>query len=89
MKTRCAPLQRAMVIEGRPPANYGRVIRCVRLIECPIVTEIAGGPAWVYEGELTTMHGGRAYAVADAALLPLPDGMLDQAAAERLAGTPE
>jgi hypothetical protein len=84
MKTRCVPLQRALVIDGRPPANYGRVIRCVRLIECPIVTEIAGGPAWEYEGELTTMHGGRAYAVADAALLPLPDGMLDQQTAQQL-----
>jgi hypothetical protein len=89
MKTRCVPLQRAMVIEGRPPANYGRVIRCVRLIECPIVTEIAGGPAWEYEGELTTMNGGRAYAVADATLLPLSDGVLDQAVAERLVDTPE
>lgn len=64
---RCRPGDLAIVVNGFPSINLGRVVKCLQ----PIDTRY--GVSWLYEGELEGLIGGRAVAVGDECLKPLRD----------------
>jgi hypothetical protein len=64
---RCKPQDLAVVVEGFPVENIGRVIRVTQSFT------MLGEVLWRYEGQLEGPNGSQARAVADDCLRPLRD----------------